>query len=435
MIALIITIVVFLLLILLVIWGHFIHSGQTSFRHIVKNRDETNVRLYHEHKAEIEKDFKEEAIDEESYQYLLAELEKALLQDIEQNADEQKDIQPVTKGLSPWWPALLTLFVFGFSFTFYLKTGAYEELGTNVQAMAQASGTQGSKSEGHQGLTQEQQVMVHIQQLQKKLEQEPNNTELWYEFGQTLVGAGDFDNAISAFDRIIEIEGEHADLVGAKAQALYYKNNQVITEEVQSLIDRALTLNPTDPSTNILLGMHNFIGQHYQVAINHWQKVIDANSASVNVAALQEAIDEAKNRLSLTGGEMENGEMAEQAPTTIEGPQLSLVVSLSDDIMEKLSQGEDKVVFVYATPTDGRRMPLAAVKIKASDLPITIILNNAKAMSPQANLSSVKAVHLYAVISSSGGVGIKSGDYKAEQLNVLVSTTDEINLIINTIVP
>ena len=46
-------------------------------------RDETNVRLYHEHKKEIEKDFKDGGIDDENYQYLLAELDSSLLQDIE----------------------------------------------------------------------------------------------------------------------------------------------------------------------------------------------------------------------------------------------------------------------------------------------------------------------------------------------------------------
>lgn len=424
MIALIITIVVFLLLILLVIWGHFIHSGQKGFRHIVKNRDETNVRLYHEHKAEIEKDFKEGAIDEESHQYLLAELEKGLLQDIEQNADEQENTAVASKPLSPLWPAFLTVFVLAFSFAFYLKSGAYDQLDQSQQVKAQ------TQASAHQGLSQKQQIMVQIKRLQEQLQQEPKNSELWYELGQTLVGAGDFDNALLAFDRVIDIEGEHADLVGAKAQALYYKNEQVITDEVQTLIDRALVLDPSDPSTNILLGMHNFINQNYQVAINHWQKVIDTHANSVNVPALQEAVTEAKNRLSLTGTAV-----ATPMPAKVEGPKLSLKVSLSDEIIEKLSQGEDKIVFIYATPADGRRMPVAAVKLKASDLPISIVLDNAKAMSPQANLSSVDKVHLYAVISSAGGVGIKSGDYKAEQLNVAVSTTDEINLIINTIVP
>ena len=65
----IITLVVLLLLLLAVIWGHYLRSNINTRKRQAKNvRDETNVRLYHEHKAEIEKDYAEGGIDEENYQ-------------------------------------------------------------------------------------------------------------------------------------------------------------------------------------------------------------------------------------------------------------------------------------------------------------------------------------------------------------------------------
>ena len=126
---------------------------------------------------------------------------------------------------------------------------------------------------------------------------------------------------------------------------------------------------------------------------------------------------------------------APEAVAKVEGPQLSLSVTLSDEILALLSQGEDKVVFIYATPADGRRMPLAAVKVKASDLPLELILTDANAMSPQANLSTADAVNIYAIVSSTGTVGIKSGDYKAQSLGVRVNKTAPTMLLIDTIVP
>lgn len=428
MIELIIAIVAFLLLIIIIIWAHYLRTAQLTKISVVSQRDETNVRLYHEHKAEIEKDYKAGGIDQENYQYLLDELEKSLLQDIEQNADEPSYKDKDIKNLSIAWPIGLTLFVLFFSFAFYLKTGTYQQVNS-----AQTS----DQAQHHEGLNEEEQILVRIKKLQTSLEKEPENAEIWYELGQTLVGAGDFENALSAFDRVIEIEGEHADLLGAKAQATYYLNNQKIDDKVQDLIDRALALDPTDPSTNILLGMHNFINQHYQKSISYWQRVIDSHRDNVNVGALQEAINQAQDRLVLTGketGAEEDAKNATQDEST-QGPQLVLNISLSDEIAQALSQGEDKIVFVYAVPANGGRMPVAAVKIKASDLPTTIILNNTKAMSPQANLSSVEQVHIYAVVSSTGGVGIKSGDYKAEQKEVQVNRTEPINLIIDVIVP
>jgi cytochrome c-type biogenesis protein CcmH len=107
---------------------------------------------------------------------------------------------------------------------------------------------------------------------------------------------------------------------------------------------------------------------------------------------------------------------------------------LSAEIEAKLAEGDDKVVFIYAIPTDGKRMPLAAIKIMASSLPTTVVLNNQTAMSPQANLSTADSVHIYAIVSNQGGAGIKPGDYKAEANGISVDTTETINLVVDRLV-
>lgn len=427
MIELIIAIVVFLLLILIVIWGHFLRSNQANFKLVENLRDETNVSLYHEHKAEIERDYKEGGIDDENYQYLLGELEKSLLQDIEQNSDENADVTKTTrvktKTLSIIWPVLISVFVFVFSFTFYQKSGGYEQVTKAASA---------TKEQAHQLNEETEQLKVRIQTLQAAIEKNPQSADNWYEMGQVLVGAGDFDNAIKAFERVIIIEGEHADVYGAIAQAHYYKNNQMINPTVQNYIDKALAIDPIDPSTNILLGMHNFINKDYQQAITYWQRVVDSGRENVNIEALKEALNEAKNRLSLSG-------TAPMAPKNnaepSNSPQLTVNVAMTDAIAEKLSQSEDKTVFVYAVPVNGGRMPVAAVKILASDLPTTLVLNNASAMSPQANLSSVESVNIFAVVSQEGGAGINKGDFKGEQQQISVDTLTPIDLVIDLIVP
>jgi cytochrome c-type biogenesis protein CcmH len=79
-------------------------------------------------------------------------------------------------------------------------------------------------------------------------------------------------------------------------------------------------------------------------------------------------------------------------------------------------------------------MPLAAVKLMASDLPKVITLSNDTAMSPANNLSSVSEVNIFAIVSKSGGVGIKPGDFKAEVQNIAVDNTETINLVVDSFV-
>ncbi len=413
---------IFLILLLLVVWRPFFKQNKQVFVDSAKLRDETNVTLYHEHKKEIEKDYSEGGIDEENYQYLLAELDSTLLQDIEATKKTEQASTGASKQYSLLWPLGLSVFIIIFSVALYNKQGSYKA----ITEMPAGHGQQQGMSQEQMQMQRENEAMAHIEKLQKRIEANPEDGEAWYNLGQTYVAVGGFDPAVAAFKQVIRIEGEHADTLGSIAQALYYKNEQKITADVQLYIDKALALDANDPSTNILLGMHNFIATDYQQAIAYWQRVIDSNNQGVNIAALKEAVAEAKNRLNMP--------VEKTQPQDVEGPQLKVSVTLSDDIAKQLAQGEDRIVFIYAVPTNGQRMPLAAVKLKASDLPTVVVLNNSQAMSSESTLGSVDAVHVYAIVSKQGGVGIKSGDYKAEALGVDVNRSDTLELIVDSIV-
>ncbi|KGJ90453.1 c-type cytochrome biogenesis protein CcmI [Colwellia psychrerythraea] len=429
---------IFLILLLLMVWRPFFKQKTQQVSVNGNLRDETNVRLYHEHKQEIEKDYNENRMDEENYQYLLAELDNTLLQDIESTTKADNLAIGKGKKYSPFWPLGLSVFIIIFSVALYNKQGSYKLI-TELPA---GHGQQQAMSADKMLKQREIQAMAHIEKLQQHIEATPEDSEAWYNLGQTYVAVGSFDEAIAAFTQVMKIEGEHADLLGAIAQALYYKNDQQINAQVQEYIDKALALDVNDASTNILLGMHNFIGENYQSAITYWQRVIDENNKGVNIEALKEAVAEAKNRLgnfasNSAANSASNSALNQEAKTQEQassGPQLKVSVSLSDDIAKQLAQGEDRVVFIYAVPTNGQRMPLAAVKMKASDLPTVIVLNNSQAMSSEHTIGSVEKVHVYAIVSMQGGVGIKSGDYKAEALGIEVNRSETLELIVNKLV-
>ncbi len=413
MITLLILIVALLLLMLFIIWRPFFRAINNKKTADNVLRDQTNIQLYQEHKSEIEQDFKQGAIDEENYQYLLTELDKSFLQDMSANEKIAAKEKQSKNTLSPLWPTFITLFVLIFSITLYQKQGSYLKL---TQTSQQAQQTSANSSE--------QQALAQVQQIKEALAKTPEDSNLWYSLGQASISIGDFNGAVKAFDQVIKIEGKKPELLGAKAQAVYYGNGQKITKQVQALIDQALALDPLDPSTNVLLGMDSFIQQKYKQAIHYWQILIDSGRDNVNVKALTGAINEAKNRLNTTN----NTDLANS-------PKLTLNVSLSKAFQQQLQNGDDKTIFVYAIPTDGRRMPLAAMKIKLSDLPVTITLTNAQAMSPKFNLASAQKVHIYAILSQHGSAGIQPGDYKAELKNIAVNTTKPLALVIDKLVP
>jgi len=417
MLELIMLIVSFVVLILVVVWLPVLRQPKKNELVDDNQREDTNIRLYHEHKEELEKDFTQGNIDDENYQYLLSELDKSLLQDIEVNKIASAKEMIVNKPISMLWPAVLSLFIIVFSFALYSKNGAYQQLTQPLQTIQKPVSAQ-------------QQAEQQIKSLITFTSQEPDNSDAWYSLGQSYIAIGEYQQALNAYDQVIRIEGETADLFGAKAQAHYYKNNQKIDAVVQDLIDKSLAIDPAEPSTNILIGMDNFMAEDYAKAIKHWQLVIDSGRTNVNAEALIDAVTEAKQRLL----DITNPQARSQGDS--QGPQLKVTVKLSDELQTKLVDGDDKVVFIYAIPADSEkgRMPVAAMKMNISDLPTTVVLNDARAMTPQAKLSDVERVHVYAIVSESGGAGIKPGDYKAELLGINVETNEPLSLLINDIV-
>ncbi len=406
----IITFIAFILLILVMVWLHFLKQVKRNSIDI-DLRKQTNKNLYHEHKAEIEADFQQQKIDEENYQYLLAELDKSFIQDMEEN---QTQFIGNTQQLSVLWPIGISVFIFMLSFFLYQKTGAFEQLSKpKITAQTPQQQTQPN-------------TLSRIDELKEQLTQTPNSTDLWYALGQELVLVGAFDAALASFDKAIAIEGQVADLIGAKAQAAYYKNNQQITPEVQQLIDQALAVDKNDASTNILLGMHAFSLTDYQAAINYWQRMIDSSSNSVNEQALTDAINEAKRRLGIDASADEVSDK--------NGVNLLVNVTLSPKIKAKLIAGNDPVVFIYAIPADGPRMPVAAVKTNASALPVVASLNDSNAMTPEMTISRFDEVTVFAVISHSGSPGIQAGDFQGEINRVNPRSNNTVSVVIDTVV-
>jgi cytochrome c-type biogenesis protein CcmH len=68
----------------------------------------------------------------------------------------------------------------------------------------------------------------------------------------------------------------------------------------------------------------------------------------------------------------------------------------------------DTVMVVARLP--GSRMPLAAVRLRASDLPVKFVLDDSLSMNPQSPISAAAEVEVEARISKSGLAKAEPGD-------------------------
>ncbi|WP_085299094.1 c-type cytochrome biogenesis protein CcmI [Cognaticolwellia mytili] len=405
----------FIVIALLIVWRIFAAPKNTIGAENTNIRQETNVTLYHEHLANLENDLAEGSIEQESYTQLKAELDKTLVQDVDPNQAQAE----MNQRRSMLWPLAIGLAIISLSLSTYMTFGAYPQLSSPMAL----------NEDPHGQLPPEQMLAVRLQQLEADVEKNPKNTQAWFSLGQAYISAGEFDSAIKAFDTVMEEVGEYAELLGPKAQAMYYKNDQRINSEIQIVIDKALALDALDASTNILLGMDSFSNSDFANAVKYWETVLNSGRPGISVQALTGAVEEAKNQMRISG------EMAASGVESVVDdslPRIVVNVALAPNVQEVLMNSEDKTVFIYAVAANGPRMPLAAVKIKASDLPTSITLDDSQAMTQQMKLSSVDRVSVYAVVSMKGSVGIKPGDFKAELLDIATIQKDALTMEIST---
>ena len=87
---------------------------------------------------------------------------------------------------------------------------------------------------------------------------------------------------------------------------------------------------------------------------------------------------------------------------------MPVLAELAAAVRDKV--GPDDVVFIFARAVDGPRMPLAALRARAADLPLDFVLDDSHAVMPGSNLSSAQQVRIEVRVSKSGQAAAGKGD-------------------------
>ena len=88
-------------------------------------------------------------------------------------------------------------------------------------------------------------------------------------------------------------------------------------------------------------------------------------------------------------------------------------------------------VFIFARAVSGPPMPVAASKHSVADLPVTITLDDSKAMSPAVTLSSVEQVNVVARISKTGDPIAQPGDLEGSAESIATRTGERVAITID----
>jgi cytochrome c-type biogenesis protein CcmH len=202
------------------------------------------------------------------------------------------------------------------------------------------------------------------------------------------------------------------------------------------LVARALAADPTQWKALALAGTAAFDRKDYVRAAAYWERMKASVPPGSQIAqSVDASIAEARQLGGLKPGPALSPPAVARAPAAASAPPVAGAaegtvagtVALAPALAAKVSPND--VVFIFARPVQGSRMPLAIMKKQARDLPIAFTLDDSMSMAPAMTLSNAGEVIVGARISRSGQAIPQSGDIEGFSPPVKVGARDVAVLI------
>lgn len=271
-----------------------------------------------------------------------------------------------------------------------------------------------------------------------KLTEKPDNAEGWALLGRAYQSMGKFGESRDALKKAWELMPDNHDLTVEYAQALALSSEgRRIAGESRQLIEDVLKADPDHQRALWLIGISDYQAGDFNAAITAWNRLLPALPPGSDIAeSVRAQIADAQQLVGTVPVEATPPTPPSSEPVQAvsgAGPKLTVHVSLAPNLVERLDPSA--TLFVYARAESGPPMPLAIKRGTASELPLTVILDDAMGMMPSMKLSKFPKVVIGARISKSGNASAQSGDLQVLSGAIDINRTDVIDLVIDSVVP
>jgi len=349
-----------------------------------------NITIHRDQLEELERDRTAGTLAEEDYVIAKQEIQRRLIEDTGV-ADGHAMVEPHSR---------LTLVLIALALPL-LGGGLYAWLGTPAALNPPAP--------QHKITADEVDKMVA--NLAARLEKEPANLQGWVMLARSYKVLQRFDDAAKAYARAGSFIDKEPDLLADYADVMVAAKRG-FTPESRKLLERALKLNPKHAHALWLAGTDAFDAGKFDSAIALWERVAEQfPPGSEEAQSISGSIAEARAK----GGKGSTPPAKAQAPAAVAtGGGVSGTVELAAGLKGQAAPGD--TVMVLARVAGGPRMPVAVLRVSASDLPMKFKLDDSLAMSPDFKISTAASVEVEARISKSGQALPQKGDmYSAVQ--------------------
>jgi cytochrome c-type biogenesis protein CcmH len=382
---------------------------------VVTNQAQANAAIYRDQLAELDNEFAQGTLDDTGLAYARDELKRRLLEDTPVSDPVQPRQMQRSVSLAV---ALAVLFPI-------LGLSTYVALG-NPQAMDPQVRHGAASQDGNRP-----DMSQLADMLAKKLEANPNNAEGWVMLGRTYRSLQRGDEALKAFDKAAALDPDD-EIALERVELLADMRGGSFDGEPWRVIQGILKKDAKHYSALLLAGGASFTERKYADALRYWgQARAQLAPGEKDADGLDKAMAQAREQL---GQQSPPAKAAKSAPSgnvsaaPSQGTSVAGKVELAAALRDKVSPND--TVFIYATPANGERVPLAIVRTTVGKLPMNFTLDDSTAMNPQRKLSGEAQVTLKARVSKSGNAMTQPGDLTGSLSSVKVGSRD-VTLTIN----
>ncbi len=145
--------------------------------------------------------------------------------------------------------------------------------------------------------TKDHRLAAKITEGRRAVQNLPFDVNAKIELASNYMAGGMFPEAVQTLEEALKQTGPRADIYGFQANALYYRDGRKISAETREALDRALSLDPYEVQSTMLIAQDAFFAGRYQDAIDGWEKLLANNADPSKARALRNAIANAEIRL------------------------------------------------------------------------------------------------------------------------------------------
>ena len=324
-------------------------------------------------------------------------------------------------------------------------------MGLDPSALARSA-----PDEGPNATVTPEKIAQMVGQLERRLQDEPNNVDVWVMLARLQRSQEKFPASEKSFAKALALAPDD-DLAIERAEVVAQVQGGDFSGEPWAVINRILKANPNQNNALLLAGSASFSEGRFAQAIQYWERVrASLPPQSEDINALDSALAQARERLApgrasvqppVTGSASAQSSNAGAAsaqppvstgtsnnppPASTAAARIAGRVSLAPELLAQTSPSD--TVFVYATPAQGGRMPLAIVRTTVAALPFDFVLDDSQAMGPQSKLSSASEVVLKARISKTGQAMAQPGELGVS-LGPIKNPSNQLSLVIRGPLP